>query len=985
MNINLKILSSFLVFASLTMAADTVVPLSRKHLISEGEITHLTRGDYLIILADSQLRDVLTNPDGIPVYGDDFAAFKRTQGYNVDIIAIDEENLETSTEIKTYLEAYHASHPLLEYVLLVGDVNGDFTIPTFFIASINEDEEDVTDYPYTFFDEDPESEHYDVLDPQFFLGRWSVRNIGDLINVKVRSMEYVRMSNVQANEELDYLNNALLVAGNYKTNDGMEVPPEQWPVTPVWTSQWLMEKLFGYGYTSIDTAYFHMNYQVIENPLITESWTNGAGIINYRGWGNSHGWHRPSFYIEDLNNLNHGWKLPVVMSFVCNTGDFGADLYPQTGPSKCFGEELITKGTPSNPKGAAAVIGPSDLDTDTKYNNVICGTMWDNLLENRTAELGPALFSGKQALIDEFLQLVGPGEEVEFYHHVYGILGDPSLPVWLTMPSQLSADIEEAPELHQSFIQTIVSDGDGVLLKNVVGALILDDELIGKGVSGPDGELNIDFSDVGDGTELHLYLNLEQFIQKDITLTYVEDDGTPFDPPTLGHFDVFPVLASGKEFVEANQNFELSLEITNPSAEEFQGVSVELSALDEGTINSIFTTEVVDIGSFASEQTSNVVTGLTADIPRGSRIRFRVEFEMDGESIAADTVSLLVGPIEATDPLPPDDYGYWAYDNGDAGYEEAPVYDWIELNPEEGGIGEDLGLTDDTHTDIPIGFSFRYYGSWYDSITVCSNGWISFVLCSIDYFWNFSIPMSMGPSGMIAPFMDDLDDNNGTEPFHVYVWHDASDGRLVIQWDNVANGEDDENCPDCVRETFQLILFDPSIYPTATGDGEILFQYQQINDIDADGNYATVGIESPNQNLGVQYLFNQHLAAGAVMPVEGVAVKITTDAPPNAIMESADSFPIAQIFSLSPAYPNPFNAVTSLRFQLPVTNQVNITVYDILGRKVYTLLNNVKDAGTHHIRWSGRDDSGRTVSSGIYLVRIEAGKFSQTRKVLLLK
>ena len=177
------------------------------------------------------------------------------------------------------------------------------------------------------------------------------------------------------------------------------------------------------------------------------------------------------------------------------------------------------------------------------------------------------------------------------------------------------------------------------------------------------------------------------------------------------------------------------------------------------------------------------------------------------------------------------------------------------------GIGEDLGLTDDTHTDISIGFPFRYYGMWYDSITVCSNGWISVEPSAIDYFWNFSIPMSMGPFGMIAPFMDDLDDNDGTEPFHVYAWQDASNGRLIIQWDNVANGEDDESCPDCVRETFQLILYDPSLYPTATGDGEIVFQYQEINDIDANGNYSTVGIESPDQNLGVQYLFNQNLAA----------------------------------------------------------------------------------------------------------------------------
>ena len=264
----------------------------------------------------------------------------------------------------------------------------------------------------------------------------------------------------------------------------------------------------------------------------------------------------------------------------------------------------------------------------------------------------------------------------------------------------------------------------------------------------------------------------------------------------------------------------------------------------------------MNVSAFATEQTGTVVTGLITDIPRGSRVRFRVEIGLDGTSIAADTVSLLVGPVESSDPIPPDDYGYWGYDNSDTEYEEAPDFDWIELNPEDGGVGQDLGLTDDTHTDISIGFPFRYYGTWYDSITVCSNGWISFVPCPIDYFWNFSIPMSMGPSGMIAPFMDDLDDNNGTEPFHVFAWQDASSGRLVIQWDNVANGEDDENCPDCVRETFQLILYDPSLYPTATGDGEIIFQYQEINDIEC--KRATMPLWASNhqiQNLGVQYLF----------------------------------------------------------------------------------------------------------------------------------
>ena len=68
--------------------------------------------------------------------------------------------------------------------------------------------------------------------------------------------------------------------------------------------------------------------------------------------------------------------------------------------------------------------------------------MWDTFLEGRVSELGPALFAGKQALIKEFPELTGSDDVVEFYHHIYGILGDPSLSVWLQAPETMTADIE---------------------------------------------------------------------------------------------------------------------------------------------------------------------------------------------------------------------------------------------------------------------------------------------------------------------------------------------------------------------------------------------------------------------------------------------------------------------------------------------------------------------------------------------------------------
>jgi len=86
---------------------------------------------------------------------------------------------------------------------------------------------------------------------------------------------------------------------------------------------------------------------------------------------------------------------------------------------------------------------------------------------------------------------------------------------------------------------------------------------------------------------------------------------------------------------------------------------------------------------------------------------------------------------------------------------------------------------------------------------------------------------------------------------------------MIIEWDNVSNGEDDEFCPNCIKESFQVILNDPAYYSTSTGDGEIIFQYKNIYDIDDNGVFSTIGIESPNQSDGIEYLYNQQVGLGS--------------------------------------------------------------------------------------------------------------------------
>ena len=90
-------------------------------------------------------------------------------------------------------------------------------------------------------------------------------------------------------------------------------------------------------------------------------------------------------------------------------------------------------------------------------------------------------------------------------------------------------------------------------------------------------------------------------------------------------------------------------------------------------------------------------------------------------------------------------------------------------------------------------------------------------------------------------------------------------------------------------------------------------------------------------------------------------------------------------FSLHQNYPNPFNPVTSLRYDLPEYGLVNITIYDMMGRIVKTLVNSSQTAGYKSIKWNAINDRNESVSSGLYLYSIQAGEFRQTKKMVLLK
>jgi hypothetical protein len=95
--------------------------------------------------------------------------------------------------------------------------------------------------------------------------------------------------------------------------------------------------------------------------------------------------------------------------------------------------------------------------------------------------------------------------------------------------------------------------------------------------------------------------------------------------------------------------------------------------------------------------------------------------------------------------------------------------------------------------------------------------------------------------------------------------------------------------------------------------------------------------------------------------------------------------PVPPRYELMPNYPNPFNPSTTIRYRIGSREHVELSVYDVSGALVRTLVDGVKNVGAYTLEWNGRDDAGNTVSSGVYFYRLVAGNFSDVRKMTLVR
>ncbi|MCP4582833.1 MAG: T9SS type A sorting domain-containing protein [candidate division Zixibacteria bacterium] len=391
------------------------------------------------------------------------------------------------------------------------------------------------------------------------------------------------------------------------------------------------------------------------------------------------------------------------------------------------------------------------------------------------------------------------------------------------------------------------------------------------------------------------------------------------------------------------------------------------------------------------------------------------KYEIDGRTVynyVGPKVEQQTNPGDGdviTDFGGPDEFGYRWKDSNESG---GPHYDWIDI----AGIGTPISHVDDSNEGpFEIGFEFPFYGNTFTTFRSCSNGWISFTSTSTSY--NYSgdpIPDTDEPNNLVAPFWDDQNFNDGGE---CYYYSNGIDS-LIVSYIGVAHY--DEGGP----YTYQIILL---------ADGNITFQYQSVNDpldsytMGIENEDGTIGLMMANMEFYVQaelavkivyptFWLTVSQAGGMVYPDESMDLDVTFDAtevspgtytgsiwitsndPENQSVnipctlsviptgiEDGDYTAIPVAFSLKQNYPNPFNPKTDISFGLPKTDHVTLEVYDIMGRSVTTLIDEILTAGIHTIIWDGTADDGTQVTSGVYFYKLSQGENVTTKKMMMLK
>jgi len=230
-----------------------------------------------------------------------------------------------------------------------------------------------------------------------------------------------------------------------------------------------------------------------------------------------------------------------------------------------------------------------------------------------------------------------------------------------------------------------------------------------------------------------------------------------------------------------------------------------------------------------------------------------------------------------------------------------------------------------------------------------------------------------------------------TDGTYLYAYHRNLNGYNVF----IRTSTDRVNWSDPVQLTTNGNSHDP--FPNQMTDGAYMVYYAKaegVYNLWRKRSYDTVNwepeeqITSDNTNNTQPHFFVED---GQIYLVWAHAVSYPNDhdvyfetTEYYTDIQEQESSVIPSDISLD-VFPNPFNPITQITFSIPKQEHVNLKIYNVQGHLIKNLIDAEKEAGYYTIMWDGKNDDGRSVSSGVYLYKVEAGRYNSTKQMILLK
>ena len=285
----------------------------------------------------------------------------------------------------------------------------------------------------------------------------------------------------------------------------------------------------------------------------------------------------------------------------------------------------------------------------------------------------------------------------------------------------------------------------------------------------------------------------------------------------------------------------------------------------------------------------------------------------------------------------------------------------------------DGNYDDGTAGPLSLDGTFRFFNQDVTHAWVGANGALALSASATDtinvnsggFFSNWTIPQSGIARNFVAAFWNDFYLGPGG---HGTVYYETSGSQFIVEYYRVGNF----NSAADTTTTFEIIL--------DRSDSSVTFQYADVGVTGLDSS-DLVGLQSDTPEHGWLFL-NRFGYPDTTRPRSGLAIRMKY----TGVLSVPGKQNVPEAFALFPNYPNPFNPVTVIRYSLPVgqdgilSYHVSLKVYNLLGQEVATLVSDTKQPGTYAVTW---DAIG--LSSGVYFCRLQAGKFIDTKKLVLIK